>query len=493
MPEIILGIDQGSSSTRCQAFDAKMRILSSASRPVASQSPKAGWVEHDPEQIFLSTLQTLEEARQSAGASWDQVVGIGIATQTETFVVWEKSSGQSVYPAISWRDQRSADACENMKSDGLQPIVRRKTGLELEPTFSASKLRWLLDNVEGAEERAKAGQLLFGDVACWLLWRLSGGTAHFTEPSNAHRSLLVALDTLQWDEELVELFGIPSQMLPEIRDSDDIATFTDPLICGGAVPISAMLGDQQAALLGQGCMEKGTANLTLGTGAFVWANAGQLPPEPPPGVLASCAWKTTVLGTAYALEGFATNAGSIVTWLRNSGFLHKNEDLQNIFDPNVEPVFVPALEGLGTPHWNPATSASLFGITSQTKIKDISAAALMGVVHQIVDAIEAVKETQSLDLLRVAGGMSANEPLVQALADLCHLAIEKTSFPESTSRGVGWIAARSSEIMGDVNLPNHPVHRLEPQMDDKVVSEARRRWKHALEEHLAYVRDHEPI
>jgi glycerol kinase len=492
MTEVILGIDQGSSSTRCLAFDRELQILASASRPVQSEFPRAGWVEHDPEQIFLGTLQTLDEARQSVGASWDQVAGIGIATQTETFVVWERASGRPVYPAISWRDQRSAEACESMKERGLEATVRRKTGLELESTFSAPKLRWLLENVEGAEQRARAGELVFGDVACWLLWRLSDGAAHLTEPSNAHRSLLVTLDALRWDEELLELFGVPAQMLPEIRDSDAVATLTDPAVCGGEVPVRAMLGDQQAALLGQGGVEEGMANLTLGTGAFVWANAGQLPPEPAPGVLASCAWRSTVLGTAYALEGFVTNAGNVVKWLRDSGLLQPREELQEAFDSEADPMLVPAFAGLGTPHWNPVTIASLFGMSNRTTLKDISAAALMGVVHQVVDAIEAVAKTRPLALLRVAGGMSANDPLVQTIADLCRLDVERTSFPEATSRGVGWLAARGSGLVEGAGPLDQPVRRFEPLMDADAASEARRRWRHALTAHLAYARDHAP-
>lgn len=492
MPEVVLAIDQGSSSTRCLAFDRELRHLATASRPLKSEFPNPGWVEHDPEQILVGALETLDEARRRASVGWDEIAGVGVATQTETFVVWDKASGRPVYPAISWRDQRAAAVCERMKERGTEAFVRRKTGLELESTFSAPKLRWILDNVEGAEARARAGELAFGDVASWLLWNFSGGTAHLTEPSNICRSLLVALDTLRWDEDLLGLFGVPPQMLPEIRDSDGIATLTDSAVCGGEVLVRAMLGDQPAALLGQGCVREGMANLTLGTGAFLWANAGQAPPEPPPGVLASCAWKSTVLGTAYALEGFVANAGSVVSWLYETGLLRSNEDLQEVFDTTGEPVLVPALAGLGTPHWSSAASVSAFGMTSRTSLRDISAAALVGVVQQVVDATEAITNARPLDSLRIGGGMSANEPLVQAVADLSRLAVEKTPFQEATARGVAWLAGQSGELMEDVGLLDQTARRLEPLMEAEPASRLRRRWKSAVAAHLAHASDQAP-
>ena len=325
MDGVILAVDQGSSSSRAVVLDSALTPLAAASRPVASRFPAPGRVEHDAGEIADGVLACISEALARAGTGWPDVAGIGLAAQTETFVVWDAGTGKPVYPAISWRDTRASDACAELRAAGHEARVRSRTGLPLEPAFSASKLRWLLDELPGARRAAASGSLLFGDIGCWLTWQLSGGAAHVTDPSMASRTMLFDLAAGTWDQAMLDLFAIPGQMLPAVAATASRLAVTDAAVCGGRATISAIVGDQQAALFGQRCWTEGLAKLTLGTGAFLWCNSGQAPPASvPAGVVSTCAWQVGDAMT-YALEGFVPNAGAVTTWLRRLGVLGAGE------------------------------------------------------------------------------------------------------------------------------------------------------------------------
>lgn len=486
MSGVVLALDQGTSSTRCFVVGESLDVLGVASRPVASSYPQPGWVEQDPDEIAATSVESMGEALDAAGIGWADVRGVGIDNQTETFVVWERDSGRPIYPAIVWQCRRTADTCDRLREAGHEPLIRRRTGLELDPSFSGTKLGWVLDHVDGARAAAEAGGLAFGDVACWLMWRLSGGSAHVTEPSNASRSMLMDLSTLTWDPELLDLLGIPAALLPEIRPTGSLLAETDPTAVGGRASIAGALGDQQAALFGQQCWEPGMAKLTLGTGAFVWANAGTEPPQPPDGILGTCAWRLDQ-ETAYALEGFIPVAGAAVTWLRSLGVLDRPEVSEAMAERAAGEVwFVPALAGLGAPTWDSGARGSILGLSLGSSKDDVVRGALNGVAHQVADAVEAmdVGIPGGLDRLRVDGGMAANSWLLQRVADLLDRPVERPSNTEATGLGAATVAGltvglwRSREDLRDRWTLDRT---FEPQLSDADRKLLRDRWRSAVE------------
>lgn len=508
-PGIILAVDQGSSSSRCVALDRSLRPLALASRPVASSFPRPGWVEHDAAELLSSAAGAIADVIGQAGASWSDVAGIGLAAQTETFVVWERESGQPVHPAISWRDGRSAGLCDVLRQAGHEAEIRERTGLPLEPAFSAGKLAWLLGAVPGARRRAEAGELLFGDVNSWLTWNLSGGVAHVTEPSMAARTMLFNLATLDWDPALLELFGIPVPMLPAVTSTAGTLAVTDPGACGGRTVIAASIGDQQAALFGQRCWREGLAKLTLGTGAFLWCHAGPVPPaDVPAGVVSSCAWRLDERGrageSAYALEGFVPNAGGITTWLRQLGVLAEGRwpvirdgalaEAARLAaaDPGTArgTWCVPAIFGLGTPRWGSAPRADIMGLTAGSEAADVAEAALLGVAHQVADAIEAVGAGISgpLAAIRVDGGMSRNDSLLQAIADLTGTVLERPASAgladEVTALGAGMLAGLGTGLWDLAALEAIPWaagEPVRPALSPDARSAVRQAWQAVLD------------
>lgn len=490
MTDVVLALDQGTSGTRCFVVDVDLTVRASTARSVDSSFPSAGWVEQDPEEIFRTAVESMREAVDRAGVEWSDVRGIGIDNQTETFVVWDRATGTPVYPAIVWQCRRTAQACDRLRAQGHEPLIRERTGLELDPSFSATKLAWILDNVEGARRAAESGDLAFGDVACWLIWRLSGGTAHVTEPSNASRSMLLRLDDLTWDDDLLALFGIPRSLLPEIQSSGSVFAETHPGVIDAAAPIAGVLGDQQAALFGQQCWDQGEAKVTLGTGAFIWANAGPKVPSPPEGILATCAWR---LGSdvAYAFEGFIPVAGSVVTWLVEAGVLSDpttSEALIRTLDAREQEDvwFVPALTGLGAPVWDPYARGTILGLTRATTRAHLVRAALDGVVHQVVDAVEAMEEgvEGGLGLLRVDGGMSRNDWMMQRLADIVARPVDRPVNPEATGIGAACVAGLTvgfwssrEELRDRWTLER----RFAPEMPRNERAKLRERWAIAVE------------
>jgi glycerol kinase len=494
MSAVFLAIDQGSSSSRCVVFDGDLRPLALASRPVASSFPAAGWVEHDAHEILRSVIESVTGAMGHASARWPEVAGIGLAAQTETFVVWERATGKAVYPAISWRDNRGAALCGQLRSSGHEDLIRARTGLPLEPAFSACKLRWLLDNVTGARAAAEASELLFGDVNSWLTWNLSGGTTHVTEPSMAARTMLFDISALAWDAELLSLFGIPAQMLPVVVPTAGQLAVTDPRVCGGTAVVGASIGDQSGALFGQRCWRDGMAKLTLGTGAFLWCHAGATPPAPvPAGVVSSCAWQLDSQ-TAYALEGFVPNAGGVTAWLRQLGVLADGAwpriRAGALSDLAARPWCVPALFGLGTPHWGGAARADIVGLDASSTGADVAEAALLGVVHQIVDAIEAVQSGLAvpLELIRVDGGLASNDSVLQAIADLAAITLERPAVTEATALGAGALAGLGTgqwDMAALSHLGFETGARVSPALPAKARAAARATWQSVLSESLA--------
>jgi glycerol kinase len=501
MAAVVLAVDQGSSSSRCVAFDSRLEPVAVASRPLASAFPAPGRVEHDAAEIADGVLCCVHEALAAAGATWDDVAGMGIAAQTETFVVWDAGTGRPVYPAISWRDTRTAAACEELRASGHEVTVRSVTGLPLEAAFSGSKLRWLLDEVPGARDDAASGRLLFGDVGCWLAWTLSGGRTHVTDPSMASRTMLFNLATGAWDRSMLDLFAIPAQMLPQVMATAGQLAVTDASVCGGRTAIAAIAGDQQAALFGHRCLAEGSAKLTLGTGAFLWCNAGARPPGPaPPGVVSTCAWRVGA-ETTFALEGFVPNAGSVTTWLRRLGVVGADDwpairpgALARAADPSAPAAWcVPALSGLGTPSWAPLAIAEIGGLAEDSTGADVAEAALIGVAHQIADALEAVQAglPVQLELLRVDGGLARNDSVLQAIADLSGVRLERTVGAEVTALGAGALAgigASRWDIAAVADLPVKTDVAVAPGLPAAARSPARAAWRDQLAGVLARAR-----
>ncbi len=478
-PGVLIAIDQGSSSSRCVVCGPDLEPLSSAAAPVRTVRAGPGMAEHDPDEVLDGVLRALGEAHSQAGVP--SVAAVGIATQTETFVLWDAETGRPVTPLISWQDQRAEDQAR--ARDAHAGEVTARTGLPLDPTFSAPKLAWLFEHDPALLRRAHAGELRFGDVACWLAFRLAGGGGHVTEPSNACRTLLLDLDTLAWDARLCDLFGVPEAMLPEIRRSDAPGLATSGAVAGFQAPIGAMLGDQQAALFGQGCTEPRMAALTLGTGAFLWLNAGPRRPSPPPGVLATAAWDTA-RGRAYALEAFGANAGNALRLLGDLGILEGPPwPMPDWGSPR--PVVVPAPAGLGTPRWHGADRITLLGAGSTTTRRAIAEAALAGIAHQIADALEAQDAAETVDVIRVGGGLAADDALLQAVADLSGLELQVSAVAEATARGIAAMAAEAVGLRARGDDAPAVARTVAPRLDPAGRERERERWRRAVDVHVS--------
>jgi glycerol kinase len=466
---LVAGLDQGTSSTRCVVLDDELCERGAASVPVASAFPRPGWVEQDPEEIAASARAAVDGALAAAGAAASDVAALGIANQTETFVVWERASGRPIHPAIVWQDRRTDDACAALRAAGRERLVRERTGLELDATFPATKLRWVLDRAGPADP---AG-LAYGDVAAWLLHRLAG--EHVTDAGNAGRSLLFPLGGDDWDDELLELFGVPRVLLPPVVDSDALAAVTD-----AGVPVRATAGDQQASLFGLRCWEPGAAKVTLGTGAFLLVCAGAAPPRPPAGVLASCAWRRAG-ETAYALEGFVPAAGAAVDWLVRAGVLASAGELDALVRAagvDDGAIGVPALQGLGTPSWDAGTSGALLGLRPGAGRAEIARAVVDGVLHQVVDALDAIAAAVRLDAVRLDGGLARSAWVAQRLADLAGVRVERAARRDATVLGAATLAGLAAGVWpAPAALPSVETDLVaEPAMRDGDRARRRERW-----------------
>lgn len=456
--QIILAIDQGTTSTRALLFNAQLKVIGRGQYEFAQHFPQDGWVEHDPEDIWQSTLQACQDAIKASGYGAQHITSIGITNQRETTVVWNRHTGNAIYNAIVWQDRRTANLCRDLKQQGHEALVQQQTGLLLDPYFSGTKLAWILDNVSGARQQAEQGDLCFGTIDSFLLWKLTGGQVHKTDPSNASRTLLMNLTSREWDSELLALFNVPSQVLPEITDSANEFGITDPEIFGASIPIHALIGDQQAALLGQGCIHAGQGKSTYGTGCFMLVNSGAEPICSNNKLLSTLAWQINGEAT-YALEGSIFMAGAIVQWLRDKlGIITQAAETEGLAEKvpwQQTEMLIPAFTGLGAPYWDPNARAALFGMSRNTGKQEIAAAALRSVAYQTKDLLNAmIDDGQPIAELRVDGGMTENKWFLQAVADITQSRIIPADSSEITVRGAAFLAGFQAGIfnhLSDIN------------------------------------------
>jgi glycerol kinase len=453
--QYLLAIDQGTSSSRTVIYDHSATVQASAQQEFSQIYPQAGWVEHNPEDIWSSVHAVTQKAMHDLGATADDVTAIGITNQRETTLVWDRDSGRCIYNAIVWQDRRTASACEKLRSDGAEPLVTARTGLRLDPYFSATKIAWILDNVAGARDLAQRGKLAFGTVDCFLLWRLTSGRVHATDATNASRTLLFDIYKQQWDDELLALFDIPRNMLPEVFDCAANFGETDAVIVGGTVPILGIAGDQQAALIGQAGFHRGMTKSTYGTGCFVIANTGQEALASRNKLLSTVASRMAGEVT-YGLEGSVFVAGSAIQWLRDElQIIRSAPESGHIAQATgiVDDVFVvPAFAGLGAPYWDPHARGAILGLTRGSGRNEIVTATLQAVAFQTRDLIDAMSDDGvAPSIIRVDGGMVANEWFLQFLSDILDIPVERPKNVESTVLGAAYLAGIQSGAIKSVD------------------------------------------
>jgi len=457
-PPFLLAIDQGTTSTRAILFDAALRPLASQAIELRQIYPANGWIEHDPEEIWLAVLTCCRVAAKGVPPS--DIAAIGIANQRETSVLWDRGSGRALHNAIVWQDRRTADACQALKEKGHEPLVAARTGLVIDPYFSATKLAWLLDHLPEARLRAGRGELAFGTIDSWLLFRLTGGRAHATDVTNASRTLLFNLRALAWDEDMLALFDVPRSVLPEIRDTIDDFGETEELLLGARIPIRAVAGDQQAAAFGQACFAEGDVKATYGTGCFALVNTGRVAPVSHNRLLATVGWR--IGGRAvYAIEGSIFVAGGVVQWLRDAlGVIKTAAEIESLAARATDTTglyFVPAFTGLGAPYWDPAARGAILGLTHDTGAAEIARAALDAVCFQTRDLLEAMGDDMRRaglgvpHVLKVDGGMVRNNHFCQRLADLTGCTVLRPVMSETTALGAAYLAGLASGLFRDLD------------------------------------------
>jgi glycerol kinase len=486
----VLAIDQGTTGTTVLILDRRLAVRAKVNQEFRQIFPKPGWVEHDLEDIWGSTISTVQRALREAGLHGRDVAAIGITNQRETTALWERRSGRPLHHAIVWQDRRTTEDCARLKADGHEPRVREKTGLVLDPYFSATKLRWLLDNVKGAREKAEAGEVAFGTIDSFLVWRLTGGTAHVTDVSNASRTLLMNLRTREWDRELLDLFAVPRSVLPEIRPSSAVYANTRGVkVLPDGIPVAGIAGDQQAALFGQACFAPGDAKCTYGTGAFLLQNTGPEPIFSSRGLLTTVAWSMGGEVT-YALEGSSFIAGAAVQWLRDGlGIIKRSADIEPLAKQVKDSggvTFVPALAGLGAPHWRPEARGLLRGIDRGTTAAHVARATLEGIAFLIYDLAEAMRAEahRPISVFKVDGGASQNDLLMQIQADLLGVPVERPRLIETTALGAAFLAGLAAGVWKDreeIGKSWKVGKRFEPRMSPQEREVQVARWRKALE------------
>ncbi len=468
----ILAIDQGTTSSRAILFSGDGRRLGQAQKELPQHFPRSGWVEHDAEDIWRDTVAVMGGALADAGMNVDDVAAIGITNQRETTVIWDRATGEPIHNAIVWQDRRTAEFCQDLRRQGAEEVVRQRTGLLLDPYFSGTKIAWLLDNVPGARARAERGELAFGTIDCFLLWRLTGGKVHATDATNAARTLIYDIKKQVWDPELLALLRVPESLLPEVKDSDADFGATDPEILGRAIPIGGIAGDQQAATVGQACFDRGMMKSTYGTGCFALFNTGDKLVHSEHRLLSTIAYR---LGgqTTYALEGSIFVAGAAVQWLRDGlgviAAAPETEGLAKQADTGQRVYLVPAFTGLGAPYWDAEARGAVFGLTRATGPAEIARAALEAVCYQTRDLLEAMRAdgASGLEALRVDGGMVANDWMLQMLADILGVAVERPVVAETTALGAAYLAGLNQGLFADLDAVAAQWQRdarFEPQM-----------------------------
>lgn len=499
MGKYVMALDQGTTSSRCILFDKTGKICSMAQKEFDQIYPQPGWVEHNPLEIWSSQLAVAMEAMAFAGAKSDDIASIGITNQRETTIVWEKETGLPVYNAIVWQCRRTADYIEQWKKDGFDEIIRQKTGLIPDAYFSGSKIAWILDHVDGARERAERGELLFGTVDTWLIWKLTGGAVHVTDYTNASRTMLYDIHKLCWDDEILDKLRIPKLLLPQVKPSSCVYGYTEASVLGGRIPIAGAAGDQQAALFGQCCFEPGEVKNTYGTGCFLLMNTGSKPMESKNGLLTTIA-ASTGNKVKYALEGSVFVAGASIQWLRDGMRMVKSaaqseEYADEVWDTNGVYV-VPAFAGMGAPYWNPYARGTVVGITRGCKKEHFIRATLESIAYQTYDVLKAMEEDTGLKVteLKVDGGASANNFLMKFQADILGATARRPKCIETTALGAAYLAGLAVGYWKDEEeiRANWQLGRtFEATMEDNAKKKLLRGWRRAVRCALAYAQDEE--
>ncbi len=494
MKKYIMSLDQGTTSSRCILFEKDGRMASSSAREFPQIFPSEGWVEHDPMTIWSTQIAVATEALLKIGGSWDEVVGIGITNQRETVVVWDRKTGAPIYNAIVWQCRRTAELCEELRKDGKEELIKSKTGLLLDPYFSATKLKWILDNVEGARDRAVAGELCFGTIDSWLIWNLTGGHVHATDPSNASRTMLFNIHSLDWDDELLSLFDIPRAMLPAVLPSSGLFGYTDARVLGAELPIAGVAGDQQAALFGQCCFDGGDIKNTYGTGAFLLMNTGNEPYMTNNGLVTTVAWKIGDKVT-YALEGSVFTCGAAIQWLRDGMRVIESAQDSEYYASKVKDsggvMVVPAFSGLGAPWWDPYARGMIIGITRATNKYHIIRATLESLAYQTADVVDLMERSTSMKIksLKVDGGASANNLLLSFQSDILGVALERPECIETTALGAAYLTGLALGFyssLEDIRKSNKVNKTILPTKDEEWRKTQIARWRRAVERSLAW-------
>lgn len=485
----ILSIDQGTTSTRAILVDKKGDIKATSQMEFKQYFPKSGWVEHNANEIWSSVLSVIAQVLGDNNLTADMIKAIGITNQRETTVVWNKHTGLPIYNAIVWQSRQTDGITEELRANGYEELFKDKTGLILDPYFSATKVRFILDNVEGAQEMAENGDLLFGTIDSWIVWKLTSGKTHITDVTNASRTMLFNIHTLQWDDEILEILHIPKKMLPEVKSSSEIYAYTDTVhFFGASIPISGIAGDQQAALFGQTCFEEGEAKNTYGTGCFLLLNTGEEVPASNYGLISTIAYQLKDEPVKYALEGSIFVAGSAVQWLRDEMMFFddaaKSEQLATEID-DTDVYVVPAFTGLGAPYWNMHARGAMFGITRGTSREDIIRATLESLAYQTYDVLNAMRKDSKTQIkqLNVDGGASANDFLMQFQSDLLECTVERPKHLESTALGAAFLAGlavnffESKEALKELKSIDYAFH---PQENKEKINKKYDGWKRAV-------------
>ena len=493
MKQYILALDQGTSSSRAIVFDEKGTTCAVAQKEFRQIFPKSGWVEHDPHEIWSSQASVIAEAITTLDINGLNIAGIGITNQRETTIVWDSETEEPIYNAIVWQDRRTSDYCDELKKQGVTDMIRQKTGLIIDAYFSATKIKWILDNVPGARKRAEKGKLLFGTVDTWLIWRLTRGEVHVTDVSNASRTMLFNINTLEWDQELLDLFGIPRSMMPEVKSSSEVYGHTKTTIFAHKVPISGIAGDQQAALFGQMCTEPGMVKNTYGTGCFLLMNSGEKPILSKNNLITTIAWK---IGDKvnYALEGSIFVGGSVVQWLRDGlHVINSSSEVEALASqvPDTGGVyFVPALTGLGAPWWDQYARGTIIGISRGTTTAHIARAALEGIAYQTMDITAAMSLDAGIPLkeLKVDGGASRNNLLMQFQADILGTRVIRPKVVETTAMGAAYLAGLAVGYWSSIDeiRKQWQIDRVfEPSWEEEKVLQAKEGWRDAVKRTLS--------
>ena len=487
MEKFVLALDQGTTSSRAIVFDRQGTVISIAQKEFAQIYPQPGWVEHDPMEIWSSQMEVVTGVLTRGNMLPRQMAAVGITNQRETTIVWERSTGQPVYNAIVWQDRRTADYCDQLKRDGHTENIREKTGLIIDAYFSATKVKWILDNVNGVRERAERGELAFGTVDSWLVWQLTRGALHITDVSNASRTMLFNIHTLEWDKDLLVLFDIPANMLPEVRQSSEIYGETTVSQLAG-IPLGGIAGDQQAALFGQMCIRKGMVKNTYGTGCFMMMNTGEQPVTSTHNLLSTIAWRIDGQ-TVYALEGSIFIAGAVVQWLRDEmKFIRSSSEVEALCNQVTSSdgvYFVPAFAGLGAPYWDQHARGSIFGITRGTTAAHIARAAIESIALQTLDVIQAMQADSNINIaeLRVDGGAVVNNTLMQFQSDITNVTVARPKVTETTALGAAYLAGLAAgywKDITDIEQQWQIDHIFHPGMSLQKASNIVEEWRRAV-------------